>query len=301
MTVINQVFDSLKLTATNKGIVFCFVAYATFAIQDAVMKWMVADFTVAELLFWRSLTSILVCIGIGGKKVIRDMLASPVFWPLVYRSVVAALAWFFYYLSAKQLSLAQMTTLYYSAPIIVVFLAVMFLKEQPTKLQWLSVFIGFVGVTIAARPDGTDQVLSVFFALFSALLWAYTYILLRKLSGKSSIFVQMLMANIVTTVMTGASLPWTFTVFDFNSISMMVFIGIIGALGQYFLFASFEHAEATVLAPIEYTGLIWAFLFSYFIWGMQPNVFLIFGAIFIALSGLLSVIANNRKPPLGNL
>ncbi|TBR41996.1 DMT family transporter [Marinomonas agarivorans] len=290
---------SLKST-TNKGILFCFTAYATFSIQDAVMKWMVADFSVAELLFWRSLTSIFVCFALGGRRLIQHTLTSPVFWPLVYRSVFAALAWVFYYLSAKELSLAQMTTLYYSAPIIVVVLAVVLLQERPTRLQWSSVVIGFIGVVIASRPEGTHQVMSVLFALFSALLWAYTYILLRKLSGQSSIFVQMLLANLVTTLLTGASLPWTFTAFDPTSISMMVFIGIIGALGQYFLFASFEHAEASVLAPIEYTGLIWAFLFSYFIWGSQPNVFLIVGAALIALSGLLSVIANNRKTQLKN-
>ena len=297
MTVINH---SSAPNSTAKGILLCFGAYATFSVQDAVMKWMVVDFTVAELLFWRSLTSIFVCFAIGGRTIVRQALSSSVLWPLIYRSFFAALAWVFYYLSAKELSLAQMTTIYYSAPVIVVILAVALLKERPTKMQWGSVIVGFAGVVVASRPEGTDQILSVFYALLSALLWAYTYILLRKLSGQSSILVQMLVANTVTTLMTGVSLPWTFTTFDVTSVGLMVFIGVIGALGQYFLFASFEHAEATVLAPIEYTGLIWAFLFSYFIWGVQPNIFLMIGAVFIALSGLLSVMANNRKPRPSN-
>lgn len=292
MTVLSQHVDSLSI---RKGILLCFAAYATFSIQDAAMKWMVADFTVAELLFWRSLASILVCFAISGKTIVKQTLQSPVLWPLVWRSFVAAMAWVFYYLSAKELSLAQMTTIYYSAPVIVVILAVVLLNEKPTKMQWSSVLIGFIGVMIASNPDATDQIYSVFYALFSALLWAYTYILLRKLSGKATIFVQMFAANLVTMTITGATLPWTFTEFDSISIGMMVFTGVIGALGQYCLFSSFEHAEATVLAPIEYTGLIWAFLFSYFIWGNQPGTLLIFGAVLISLSGLLSVLANNNK------
>jgi drug/metabolite transporter (DMT)-like permease len=286
---------SLAIKSVNKGILLCFGAYAIFSIQDAVMKWMVADFGVAELLFWRSIAALMICLAIGRKKIIKDSLQSPVLLPLIYRSLVAAFAWVFYYLSAKELSLAQMTTLYYSAPIIVVILAVLLLKEKPTKLQWTSVFIGFVGVLIASRPGFTDQALSVFYALFSALLWAYTYILLRRLSGKASIFVQMVVANFMFVLVTGISLPWTFTAFDSTTVLVMMLTGVIGAAGQYFLFASFEHVEATTLAPIEYTGLIWAFIFSYLIWGSEPNVFLIIGAIMIALSGFVSILANNQK------
>jgi S-adenosylmethionine uptake transporter len=286
---------SLAIKSVNKGILLCFGAYAIFSIQDAVMKWMVADFGVAELLFWRSIAALMVCLAIGRKKIIKDSLQSPVLLPLIYRSLVAAFAWVFYYLSAKELSLAQMTTLYYSAPIIVVILAVLLLKEKPTKLQWTSVFIGFVGVLIASRPGFTDQALSVFYALFSALLWAYTYILLRRLSGKASIFVQMVVANFMFILVTGISLPWTFTAFDSTTVLVMMLTGVIGAAGQYFLFASFEHVEATTLAPIEYTGLIWAFIFSYLIWGSEPNGFLIIGAIMIALSGFVSILANNQK------
>jgi S-adenosylmethionine uptake transporter len=286
---------SISHKSANKGILLCFGAYAIFSIQDAVMKWMVADFGVAELLFWRSIAALFICLMIGRKKVVVDTIQSPVLAPLMWRSFIAGLAWVFYYLSAKELSLAQMTTIYYSAPIIVVVLAVALLKEKPSRLQWLSVIVGFIGVLIASRPSGTDQMLSVFYALFSALLWAYTYILLRQLSGKASIMVQMIAANFMFIVLTGVSLPWTFTSFDMTAMLLMMLTGIIGAAGQYFLFASFEHVEATVLAPIEYTGLIWAFIFSYLFWGNQPNSFLIMGAMLIAVSGLISVIANSQK------
>ncbi|WP_417698462.1 DMT family transporter [Psychromonas sp.] len=281
--------------SVNKGILLCFAAYAIFSIQDAVMKWMVADFGVAELLFWRSLAALFICLVIGRSTIIKQTIQSPVIKPLMWRSLIAALAWVFYYLSAKELSLAQMTTIYYSAPIIVVVLAVLLLNEKPTKLQWTSVFIGFIGVLIASRPGFTSQALSVFYALFSALLWAYTYILLRRLSGKASILVQMVAANFMFIVITGVSLPWTFTSLDSTAILVMMITGVIGAAGQYFLFASFEHVEATVLAPIEYTGLIWAFIFSYLIWGSEPNNYLIIGAFMIAVSGFVSVLANNNK------
>jgi S-adenosylmethionine uptake transporter len=286
---------SMSAPSTTKGIILCFTAYATFSIQDAVMKWMVVDFSVAELLFWRSLTALAVCLAFGGKSIVLQTLNSPVRGPLIWRSFVAGMAWVFYYLSARDLSLAQMTTIYYSAPIIVVVLAVALLKEKPTKLQWISVLIGFVGVVIASRPDTNMQFFPVFYALFSALLWAYTYILLRKLAGKCTVLVQMFAANLISTAMTGITLPWTFTEFDTATIGAMILTGIISVAGQYFLFASFEQAEASVLAPIEYTGLIWAFLFSFFIWGVEPNSFLITGAILISISGLLSVLATSHK------
>lgn len=283
------------MLSINKGIMLCFAAYASFSVQDAVMKWMVADFSVGELLFWRSLTMLVVCLAIGRRQLISKTMASPVLKPLMWRSFIAGLAWVFYYLSAKELTLAQMTTLYYSAPVIVVVLAVVLLQEKPTAMQWASVVIGFIGVLVASRPSFTSQALSVFYALFSALLWAYTYVLLRQLAGKVSVLMQMFAANGMFVLMTGLSLPFTFTVLDINTIMVMLLTGLIGGLGQYLLFVSFEHVEATVLAPIEYTGLIWAFLFSFLIWGDEPNAFLIAGAILIAISGLVSIIANDRK------
>ncbi len=105
----------------------------------------------------------------------------------------------------------------------------------------------------------------------------------------------MFAANSMFVATTGMSLPWTFTVWDTGTIFLMLMIGLIGGLGQYFLFASFERVEASTLAPIEYSGLIWAFLLSFFIWGDTPDSFLVLGAILIACSGIISVIANGRK------
>jgi drug/metabolite transporter (DMT)-like permease len=70
----------------------------------------------------------------------------------------------------------------------------------------------------------------------------------------------------------------------------MLAAGLVGGIGQYLLFASFQRATATVLAPFEYTGLIWAFLLSSLVWGTVMDMSLLAGAGLIAVSGTLAMI-----------
>ncbi|MFJ5483599.1 DMT family transporter [Pectobacterium actinidiae] len=279
---------------SQQGILLCCGAYACFSLQDAGMKLLVADYTVTETLFWRSLAVLLVCLLLGRRALVHEAIKSPARKPLVLRGLVGIAAWILYYLAAREMSLAQMTTLYFSAPVIVIVLAVLILRERPTLLQWLVVALGFLGVLIACQPTRIIDPVPVIFALVSAALWAYTYIMLRQLGGQSSVAGQVAVSNFVFVLATGVTLPWTLTTSEAIAILFMACVGLIGGIAQYLLFASFAKASATVLAPFEYTGLIWAFILSYVVWDASPNLPLLLGAGLIAFSGILGVVADRR-------
>jgi len=86
------------------------------------------------------------------------------------------------------------------------------------------------------------------------------------------------------------ALPWTSTPAPTPAWLGMVGAGLVGGIGQFLLFASFRRATATLLAPFEYTGLIWAFALSSLIWGTLMDVSLMIGAGLIAVSGTLAMI-----------
>ena len=273
-----------------QGIGLCTLGYTFLALQDAAIKWLVADYSVVSILFWRALVVVLACLVVGRLRLVQRAWHSPSRRLLVMRGLLSIVAWVLYYTAARDLTLAEMTTLYFSAPIMVTVLAAMILKERASGWQWFSLIIGFVGVIIACRPSNLADPVPVILTLLAAMCWAFTYIQLRQVDEQTSVLEQMLITNVVFVICMTVALPWTYTPAPTPAWLGMLGAGLVGGIGQFLLFASFQRATATLLAPFEYTGLIWAFLLSSLIWGTLMDVSLMVGAGLIAVSGTLAMI-----------
>jgi drug/metabolite transporter (DMT)-like permease len=273
-----------------QGIGLCVLGYAFLSLQDAVIKWLVADYSVVTILFWRAAVVVVAVVLAGRMQVIRRAWHSPSRKLLVVRGLLSIVAWVLYYTAARDLTLAEMTTLYFSAPIMVTVLAAVILKERASGWQWFSLVIGFVGVIIACRPDNMTEPLPIVLTLLAAMCWAFTYIQLRQVDDQTSVLEQMLITNVVFVICMVVALPWTYTPSPTPAWLGMLGAGLVGGIGQFLLFASFRRATATLLAPFEYTGLIWAFALSSLVWGTLMDTALMIGAGLIAVSGTLAMI-----------
>ncbi|UEL25655.1 DMT family transporter [Pseudomonas fluorescens] len=288
----------MKQDRALQGIALCSLAYAFLALQDAAIKWLVADYSVFTLLFWRSLVVVGACVIAGRMGLLRRACTSVSRRLLIIRGLLSLLAWLLYYTAAKDLTLAEMTTLYFSAPIMVTLLAALILKERASRGQWVALLIGFVGVVIACRPSTMLDPVPIALTLTAALCWALTYIQLRQVDPTTSVLEQMLITNVVFVVCMALTLPWTHTPAPTPAWLGMLAAGLVGGIGQFLLFASFRRATATLLAPFEYTGLIWAFLLSSLIWGTSMDLSLIIGAVLIAVSGTLAMLSARHSESL---
>ncbi|MGO4005121.1 MULTISPECIES: DMT family transporter [Pseudomonas] len=279
-----------RVDRSLQGIGLCTLGYAFLALQDAAIKWLVADYSVVSILFWRSLVVVVACLLVGRSQLVRRAWRSPSRRLLVVRGLLSIVAWLLYYTAARDLTLAEMTTLYFSAPIMVTVLAALILKERASGWQWFSLIIGFVGVIIACRPSDITNPLPIVLTLLAAMCWAFTYIQLRQVDEQTSVLEQMLITNVVFVLCMLLALPWTHTPAPTPAWLGMLAAGLVGGIGQFLLFASFQRATATLLAPFEYTGLIWAFALSSLVWGTLMDTSLIIGAGLIAVSGTLAMI-----------
>lgn len=144
--------NSSRVDRSLQGIGLCTLGYAFLALQDAAIKWLVADYSVVSILFWRGLVVVVACLLVGRLQLVQRAWRSPSRRLLVVRGLLSIVAWLLYYTAARDLTLAEMTTLYFSAPIMVTVLAALMLKERANAWQWVSLIIGFVGVVIACRP-----------------------------------------------------------------------------------------------------------------------------------------------------
>jgi S-adenosylmethionine uptake transporter len=283
------------------GIALSCSGYSLFAIQDAIVKWLVADYSVPQILFIRSVF----IAAVAGFMVRRfrhpSILKSAHRKSVILRAGLMLAAWMSYYTAARHLGLAEITTMYFSAPIIVIFLSIFVLKENVGPMRWFACIAGFIGVLLAANPTHAPSLLPTAMVLFAGFCWAWSTVLIRLVSRTESTLNQMMATSFMFAIACGVMLPWLWKSPDMTGWALMLGLGVISAAGQYLLYEGFRHAPASTLAPMEYSGLVWAFLYGYLIWSEVPTVNVVAGAVLIVSSSLVLVwwerrlvIANRR-------
>jgi drug/metabolite transporter (DMT)-like permease len=269
-------------------------SYSLFALHDALVKGVVTDLPVVQILFVRSLVIATACLAVGRRKVVVDLIRSPNKAMLLMRAVLTLAAWCMYYSSGRYLQLAEMTTLYFVAPVLTIGLAVIFLKEQLTLARVGASAIGFFGVVVACNPGNFTLGWPAALALGAALLWAVAMILMRTISRSERTLTQILSMNLFYVSALAAISAWTWQAMDARQIAIVVGTGLIGGLAQYALVEAARRLPAGVLGTVEYSALIWSFVLGYLIWGETPAQAVYLGAALVVTAGLVLAWSERR-------
>lgn len=262
-------------------------AYSLFAVHDALVKGVIYHLPVVQILFMRSVVIVVLCLIFGRGKLVRGLIASPNKSMMLLRAVLTLAAWCMYYSAGRELQLAEMTTLYYFAPVLTTILAVIFLKEQLTLARVGAAAIGFFGVIVACNPAGFGLSLPAVMVLAAALCWAVAMILMRTISKTESSLVQIFSLNLFYVLVMGAvSLPF-WQGMTGSQIVMVVATGLVGGTAQYVLVDAARLVPASVLGTVEYSALIWSFVFGYLFWREEPAQMVYYGAALVVAAGLM--------------
>ncbi|UXN70675.1 DMT family transporter [Devosia neptuniae] len=273
--------------ASLKGMALGTLAYSLFAVHDALVKGVIYDLPVMQILFTRSVVIAALCLIFGWGKLIRGLVASPNKSMMLLRAILTLAAWCMYYTAGRELQLAEMTTLYYFAPVLTTILAVIFLKEQLTLARVGAAGIGFFGVIVACNPAGLGLSLPAMLVLAAALCWAVAMILMRTISKTESSLVQIFSLNLFYVLVMGAvSLPF-WQGMSTPQIIMVVATGLVGGTAQYLLVDAARLVPASVLGTVEYSALIWSFVFGYLFWREEPTQMVYYGALLVVAAGLM--------------
>lgn len=271
------------------GILFTAAAYFLFSAQDASIKLLVAGMTVWQIMFFRSVTVLAACGAIGRRTLFADTANSPIVRPMLVRSAFTLAAWLCYYNAARSLQLAELTTIYYAAPIIVTVLSVVMLGETVPLLRWAAVFVGFVGVFIACDPARLGFSVPVLLVLAAALLWGIAVVLLRKTAMQERTTIQLVLNNFYFLLFSAVPALIWWRMPDAPQLMLLMSVGALGGVAQYMLFEGMKRAPVSIVAPFEYTSLVWAFALGFAIWGDVPRTEVFTGAALIIGAGLLIV------------
>lgn len=279
----------------RRGILFMVAAVGCFAAMDACMKQLTTNYSALQITALRAFFAwpFIVCWLIASHRLEHLF---KVRWSLhLLRAVlgIVMLAAFVY--SVKTLSLADAYAIFFAAPFLITLLSVWFLKEKVALHQWSAIAIGLLAVIWMLKPDG-EQLLSLgaLAALLAALCYAVSAITVRVLAktDNSGALVFWLMTLIGLGAGALALPNWQPLSLEF--LPWFLVIGITGALGQVFITEAFRLAPASVVAPFEYTALIWGIGFDWLLWQHIPSVTLLIGSSVIMASGLLLLKKANK-------
>ena len=269
--------------ASLKGMALGLASYSTFAVHDALVKGVIQDLPVVQILFIRSVVVAVLCLFIGRTGVVRG--------------VLTLAAWCMYYPAGKELQLAEMTTLYYVAPVITVVLAVAFLKERLTLARVGASAIGFFGVVVAVNPAGITIGIPALMALGAAFLWSAAMIVMRSVSRNESSLVLVFSMNLFyIAVLAGFVLPF-WVPMDGREIAFVVLTGVLGLAAQYAIVEAARLVPASVLGTVEYTALCWSFIFGYLFYAEVPAPLVYAGAGLVVAAGLILAYSERRRRP----
>ncbi|TPE59501.1 DMT family transporter [Sandaracinobacter neustonicus] len=271
-----------------RPILLYIIGVAIFCAMDAAMKKLVETNPAVMATFWRYLAATIFAIPFwlraGRPRVTAEML--PVH---LLRGAVLALSAFAFFWSLKSLPLAQAITLAFIAPLLIPPIASVLLKERMQGGSITAGLIGFVGVIVAVglNPDqwSPDQLLGVGAVLFSALTYAITVVLMRMRAAKDgAAIVSLLGAGIPALVLAGPMLllvPPEGLLPHGEEWLLVLIAGLTGAVALQLLARAYAMAEAQLLAPFEYSALLWAALYGWIFFAEPVSTRTWAGAIII--------------------
>ena len=268
------------------GILFAVAAYFSFSILDAFQKTAVINHSIFQLLFIKYIfTLLLSCSEAKRKKNYK-------FWQYnnvklqVLRSFFSIIESGCFVLAFRYLSLADVHSVGSLAPVIIVALSALILKENVSPKTWIAIFIGFLGVLIVLRPGLSIFDIKSLLPLMAAFFLGLYQVVTRKVSEndstETSLFYTSLIGFIVMSIL--AFVYWQ--PLTLNSYFLFTGIGIFFSMGIYFQIIALSKARASIIQPFHYTLIFWAIILGYLVYDDLPNIPTIVGAIIIAASGI---------------
>jgi len=276
------------------GILLISAGMATLGVSDAIAKALAANYSPIQILFVRNLIALpiamLIALKMGGPGALRSYrpaahLVRGVFWVLA-----AGL----FFTGLKHLEIAEATALVFIAPVFITAISALFLKESVGWRRWLAVLVGFVGVLIIVRPGaGTFQAASLL-PITTAFFYAILMISARWVDPRESVWTLMLYLVGAGLALSALMTPFVWVNIQIKDIWLFFGIAIFGTAGITLITQAFRFAPAAVVAPFEYSALIWATLFGWLFWHEIPDLLTYVGAGVIVLSGCYIVLREQQ-------
>lgn len=279
-----------------KGISFKLVSALLFAAMSVLVRYMGQKAPVGQIVFFRSAFAILPVLMIyAWRRELRDAIYTKRPLGQLGRGTLSVAGMFSNFASLARLPLADATAISFASPLITVALAAIILRERVRIYRWTAVIVGFCGVLVMLMPHlqlshlGAVAGAGVAFALTAAVFNAGTVIQTRRLVQTEKTPAIVFYFSLITAIAGAVTLPFAWYSPTLLELGALILCGVLGGIAHIFLTESYRFAPASVVAPFDYTSMIWALLLGFWAFGEVPTPLVFVGAAIVAAAGLFVI------------
>jgi len=283
---------------TRLGIIVMLAAMLLFSLNDALGKWLVATYTVGQVLLLRSVAALIVLAPFLWSGGLRPLIQLERPGLQFLRVLFSTAEVFSFYFAVAYLPLADVMTYWLAAPIYVAALSPLLLGEKVGWRRWTAIFIGFVGVVIALDPSAAALTPPAVISILGSFAFAFMMLSSRALRGTPDttlVLWQILAAGILGLFIA----PFGWVTPSGGDFLLLGLLGVVSMLGHMGVNRAMKLADATTVVPFEYTLLLWAVVFGWTFFGDIPRPSVLIGGAIIVAAGLFIFFRERKiKPPV---
>lgn len=281
------------------GIGFKVISVTVFVAMSAFIK-AAGELPAGQLVFFRSFFAILpVLVYLGYQGELRSAISTKRPMGHLVRGLVGVTAMALTFFALTRLPLPEAITLNYAQPLFVIAFSALFLGEVVRAYRWTAVFVGMIGVVIVSWPKlalfgggatmGNSEIMGVIAALGGAAVSALAMLQIHSLVQTEKSAVIVIWFSLTASATALLSLPLGWEPLSGWQFVFLMSAGICGGIAQIFLTEAYRYADASTVAPFEYTSMILAIIIGYLVFGDPPTIHVVVGGLIVIAAGIFIV------------
>lgn len=286
---------SNETKSNTRGAVYALIAFGIFATHDVIIKVLGGGYSPIQIVFFSVLFSFpLATLYLMRDKTSGTLIPVHPYW-MAARTIAAVITGVSAFYAFSVLPLAQVYAIIFASPLLITILAIPVLGEVVRIRRWVAVLVGLCGVMIVLRPGQTDLTLGHLAALAAAVGGAFASVIVRKIGREERTVVIMLYPMMANFIIMAAMLPLVYEPLPLADLGRLAVIALFAWIAGRFLIAAYNSGEAVIVAPMQYSQIIWATFYGFFFFGELPDMGTLIGSCVIIASGLYIVLRESRS------
>ena len=273
-----------------KAALLALAGFAVFATHDAVIKALGGSYSPFQILFF----SVLFSFPLVALMLMRDPSQSNLrpenpTW-IAGRTIAAVIAGFSAFYAFSVLPLAQVYAFMFAAPLIITVLSIPILGEKVGIHRWAAVVLGLTGVLIVLRPGAEPLTVGHVAGLTAAIGTAFVSVITRKIGQQERSAVLMLYPMMANLILMGMTLPFVYQPMPIGDLGLQMIVAMGGFGGGLIIILAYRAGDAAIVAPMQYSQIIWGTLAGMFFFSETPDQYTAIGAAIVIAAGLYVVV-----------
>ncbi len=278
------------MSSNLQGALFALLAFGIFSTHDVIVKLLGANYAPFQIVFF----SVLLSFPLVTLMLIRDTSSENLRpkhpWWTAARMLATTVTGLTIFYAFSVLPLTQVYAIIFAMPLLITVLAIPILGEQVGLRRWIAVLVGLVGVLIVLRPGAEPFTLGHLAALVGAFFGALASVIVRKIGREERDVVLLLYPMLGNVLLMGAALPFVYTPMPINHLGLLAVMSVLAFIASAFVIRAYKSGEAVVVAPMQYSQILWASLYGWLIFKETLDTATIIGASVVIGSGVYIVL-----------